>query len=172
MRKIAILLILALVLPFAGCVKKTTLDKIGGLTVAGVKSYILQLDGLKAEGVITAAKHQELTDQAKAIEKRAEEFRDKIATYAEIRPGDVRAIVTIAGDLIGLIDTSLRDEAIVKLPADALALKILRGLRIGVNQAQIVLTGLFPAPTAGVQSQGVTIGQQAISTKKIVIVLQ
>lgn len=155
-----------------GCPKKTTLDRIGGLTIAGINSYILQLDALREDGVLTSAKQQELKDQALAIRKRAIDFRNKIASYNEIQPGDVNAIVTIAGDLIGLFDASLKDEALVKLPSDATALKILRGLRIGVNQARIAVAALFPEPTPTdptVANRSIRLEPRAIAPSKVVV---
>jgi hypothetical protein len=167
-------LILVVSLMATGCPKKTTLDKIGGLTIAGVDSYILQLDALKDDGVLSDSKHKELKDQAQAIRVRSVEFRDKIASYAEIKPGDVKAIVTIAGDLIELFDKSLNDEAIVKLPSDTLALKILRGLRIGVNQAKIAVSVLFPDPTPGgvTTASTVKIAPRGIKPSAVVVNLQ
>lgn len=157
-----------------GCPKKTTLDRIGGLTVTGVSVYITQLDGLKIQGVITEAKHLQLHTQALAIRMKAEQFRDQIAALPEIKPNDVRALLAITSDLLALFDASLRDPDIIKLSPDSAALKTLRYARFGIGQAQLAISILFPAPAPGsvTPASGPRVPQRGIAPTKVIVNLQ
>lgn len=59
-KAVMMLVILVVSLMATGCPNKTTLDNIGAITIAGVDSYILQLDGLRDKGALSDVKHKEL----------------------------------------------------------------------------------------------------------------
>lgn len=172
--KFLLIPILILALVVTGCPSKTTLDRIGTATVVGVNLYLGQIEGLYLQNRLTEAKYLSLTDQGKAIKARAEKFRDTIAGFAKIKPGDVKGIVEIAADLVDQLDATLRDPAIKALPTDHDLVKKLSYIRLGVSQARIAVEALFPTPTETVTTASAgarSMEPRGIALSKIVVTL-
>lgn len=167
-RFLAPILILALTLPLAGC-KKTTLDRVGSVLIHSANLYVLELDGLRIQGVISPEKYEKLYAQAKAIQTQAQVIAATIASFPEgkVTRENAAQVMALTGRLFSDLEAILIDPNIARLSPDSKTIKVLRYIQVTASAISVTLAAIFPkgTPDAPESSRG------PVKASKIVIEL-
>ncbi len=142
------IIIFALTLPLVGCGNKTTLDRVGAIAVTAVNAASIELDQLCAGGSLTSEKCDKLKPKLALAKVRAGQFRDQLAAFGAITPGNVSEITLQFASFTTFLQQILADAG---LAPDSLPIRILTFAVNTLIAASAVIAGIHPPAVVAAQ---------------------
>ncbi len=158
-------LILVITASLTGCGKQTTLDRIASVLRVAADGFQIQLDQLKAQGVIDEEKYNRLSAKSAAIKRQADELGRVISGFGAISPGDIPRILQQIELVVAAVESALTDPAWTGADAVLGTTRTLHWLRATLTTASLVVAALFPPQP----SPSIAAGVKSISPAKVKI---
>ena len=167
-RTVALALIVVIAATSAGC-KQTTFNRVGAVIVAAAEGYDRQIENLFREKLIDQTTYDKRKASAAALITDARDYQTLLAAFPVLTRENLPRIVGATSDLVRKFRGTLQNPDLGNLPPGSGAVRALGYAITVLDNAQLALAALFPAPSQDRTPASATPGPQAVPARSIKI---